>query len=42
MTKSDLQATEEKRCRQGVKVVQNRREEALRNAEGVTYEAGAF
>lgn len=43
MKKSDLQATDkEKRRRQGVKLLRTRREEALRNAEGVTYEAGAF
>ena len=41
--KSDLQATskEKKRC-QGEAMLQTRREEALREAEGVTYEAGGF
>jgi hypothetical protein len=43
MKKSDLQATEkEKKRRQGDKLLHTRREEALRAAEGVTYEAGAF
>ena len=38
--KSDLQATsKEKRC-QGETMLQTRREEALREAEGVTYKAG--
>ena len=40
--KSDLQATDkEKKRRQGEKLLRTRRE-ALRDAEGVTYEAGAF
>ena len=43
MEKSDRQATEkEKRRRQGIKLPRTQREEALRDADGVTYEAGAF
>ena len=41
--KSDLQATEkEKKCRQGEQLLRTRREEALRDAEGDTYDAGGF
>ena len=41
--KSDLQLTQKaKKRRQGEDLVRTRREEALRAAEGVTYEAGAF
>lgn len=41
--KSDLQAsTKEKKRRQGEQLLRTRREEALREAEGVTYEAGGF
>lgn len=41
--KSDLQPTakEKKRC-QGEQLLRTRREEALREAEGVTYDAGGF
>ena len=43
MRKSDLQATDnEKKRRQGEQLLRTQREEALREAEGVTYEAGAF
>ena len=43
MENSDRQATEkEKRKRQGIKLLRTQREEALRDAEGVTYEPGAF
>ena len=41
--KSDLQATEkEKKCRQGEQLLRTHREEALRDAEGDTYDAGGF
>lgn len=41
--KSDLQAsTKEKKRRQGGQLLSTRREEALKEAEGVTYEAGGF
>lgn len=41
--KSDLQATEkEKKRRQGEQLLRTRREEALRDAEGYTYDAGGF
>lgn len=41
--KSDLQASDkEKKQRQGMKLLHTRREDTLRNAEEVTYEAGAF
>ena len=41
--KSDLQDTEkEKKRRQGEKQIRRRREEALREAEGITYEVGGF
>ena len=41
--KADRQTTDKaKRQRQGVQLLQTRREEALREAEGVMYEAGAF
>ena len=40
---SDLRATQkEKKRRQGQQLLNVRREEALKDAEGVTYEAGAF
>lgn len=40
---ADVRATEkEKKRRQGEKMIRVRREEALREAEGTTYEAGAF
>ena len=43
LTKSDLQVTQkEKRRRQGEQLLRTRREEALREAEGVTYEPGSF
>ena len=43
LKKSDLQASEkEKKRRQGLQMMRTRREEALREAEGTTYEAGAF
>ena len=41
--KADSQASEKaKKQREGQKIMQTRREEALREAEGVTYEAGGF
>lgn len=41
--KSDLQATaKERKHRQGEQLLCTHREEALREAEGVTYEAGGF
>ena len=41
--KADRQTTDKaKRQRQGVQLLRTRREEALREAEGVMYEAGAF
>ena len=41
--KSDLQATvKEKKHRQGEQLLRTRREEALREAEGVTYQSGGF
>lgn len=43
LRKSDLQATEkERKRRQGEQLLRTRREEALREAEGVTYEPGGF
>jgi hypothetical protein len=43
LRKSDQQATnKEKKRRQGQALLRTRREEALREAEGVTYEAGGF
>ena len=43
LQKSDLQTSaKEKKRRQAEQFRQTRREEALRDAEGVTYEAGAF
>lgn len=43
MKKSDLQATEkEKKRRQGEKIIRTLQVVALREAEGVTYEAGGF
>lgn len=43
LRKADLQVTEkEKKRRQGLQLVRTRREEALREMEGVTYESGAF
>ena len=43
LKKADLHATQkEKKCRQGEQILWVRREEALREAEGVTYEAGGF
>lgn len=43
MKKADRQATDkEKKRRQGMQLIRTRREEALREAEGVTYEAGGF
>ncbi|XP_028394501.1 uncharacterized protein LOC114518697 [Dendronephthya gigantea] len=43
MRKSDKQATDkEKKKRQGMKLLQTQREEALCDKEGVSYEAGAF
>ena len=43
LRKSDLQASEkEKKRRQGMQLLRTRREEALRETEGVTYEAGGF
>lgn len=40
--KSDLQATEEKKRRQGQALLRTQREEALRDVEGTTYEAGGY
>ena len=43
LRKADLQATtKEKRRRQGLQLVRTRREEALREMEGVTYASGGF
>ena len=43
LKKSDLQASaKEKKCRQGIQLLRMRREEALRDSEGVTYEASSF
>lgn len=43
LKKSDLQASaKEKKRRQGMQLLRTRREEALREAEGITYEAGSF
>ena len=43
LQKADIQATEkEKKRRQGIQLLRTRREEALREIEGVTYEAGGF
>ena len=43
MEKSDLQASnKEKKRRQAEQMRRTHREEALRDAEGVTYESGAF
>ena len=43
VAQSDLRATQkEKKRRQGQQLLNVRREEALKDAEGVTYEAGAF
>ena len=43
LRKADIQATDkEKRRRQGLQLVRIQREEALRQIEGVTYEAGGF
>ena len=43
LTKSDMQVTQkEKRRRQGEQLLRTHREEALREAEGVTYEPGGF
>ena len=43
MEKSDLQASnKEKKRRQAEQMRRTHREEALRDAEGVTYEPGAF
>ena len=43
LTKSDLKAsTKEKKRHQGMQLLQTCREEALREAEGITYEAGGF
>ena len=43
MEKSDLQASnKEKKRRQAEQLRRTHREEALRDAEGVTYEPGAF
>jgi hypothetical protein len=41
--KADRQATgKTKKWRQGIQLMRTRREEALQEAKGVTYEAGAF
>ena len=43
LAKYDLQAMQkEKRRHQGERLLRNRREEALQEAEGVTYEPGGF
>ena len=43
LQKADKKATtKEKKCRQGQQLLRTRREEALREMEGVTYEAGGF
>ena len=43
LAKSDLQVMQkEKRWRQGKRLLRTRREEALQEAEGVTYEPGGF
>ena len=43
LRKSDLQTSaKEKKRRQGMQLLRTRREEALRETEGVTYEAGGF
>ena len=43
VAKSDLQISEKfKRRREGIQQLRTQREEALRDAEGVTYEAGGF
>ena len=43
LTKSDLQVMQkEKRWHQGERLLQTCREEALQEAEGVTYEPGGF
>lgn len=43
LCKADSQATtKEKKRRQGLSLVRTRREEALREMEGITYEAGGF
>ena len=43
VAKSDLQASEKsKRRREGEQLLKTRREEALREVEGVSYEAGGF
>ena len=43
LTKSDLHVTQkEKRQQQGKKLLRTRQEEALQEAEGVTYESGGF
>jgi hypothetical protein len=43
VSQADLRATaKEKKRRQGENLLRTRREEALKDAEGTTYEAGAF
>ena len=43
LRKSDLQATEkERKRRQGEQLLRTRREEALREAEDITYQSGGF
>lgn len=43
LRKADTQATaKEKKRRQAVQLVRTRREEAFRDLEGITYEAGGF
>lgn len=43
LKKSDLQASaKEKKRRQAMQLLRTHREEALREAEGITYEAGSF
>ena len=43
LRKADTQATaKEKKRRQAVQLVRTRREEALQDLEGITYEAGGF
>ena len=43
LTKSDLHVTQkEKRQQQGKKLLRTHQEEALQEAEGVTYESGGF
>ena len=42
LEKADKQATNKEKCHQGQKLVRVRRQEALPEMEGVTYEAGGY